>query len=227
MQLRRVVDTDRKQKRPALRHQVRTLIGKVPFEPEITLGACLGTAGNDRDEEHAGANFATDLLIPGVAALQLALIEPHFDASRPQAFRDSAGSFRILRRVAEKDGSLAVPRWRGFTQTRFVRQAYRLGGPIVEREWTMSPEHANGRSSPPTRWVSVAVLLAPARAVFCRSLGSSAAALRFPSHCLDDEVGTAGRISKQRGRPVSSRAQLCEPNGELKPLTRCRYVLRH
>src|SRR5215472_3337108 len=96
MQLRCVVDTDGKQKRPTSRHQVRTLVGEVPFEPEVALRTRLRIPRDDRDEERARANFAANLLIPGVAAAELTLVKPDFNPSSAERLADPLGGLRIL-----------------------------------------------------------------------------------------------------------------------------------
>ena len=44
-----------------------------------------------------------DLLVPSVAATQLALVEPHLDAGFPQRLADALRRLRVSRRIAEKD----------------------------------------------------------------------------------------------------------------------------
>src|SRR5215469_11398649 len=102
MQLRRVVDTDRKEKGPASRHEVGALVGEVPFEPEVALSAGLRTPGDDRDEERTRANLAANRLIPGIAAAQFVLVEPDLDATLTQALGNASRRLGILRGVAEK-----------------------------------------------------------------------------------------------------------------------------
>ena len=78
-----VVDGDRQQERPAGGHQVRAIDGEFPFKPEVTLLALMRVAGNDRNEKRTVLDLPSDGGIPGIAAAQRALVEPHLDAGGP------------------------------------------------------------------------------------------------------------------------------------------------
>ena len=64
---------------------MRAIDGEFPFEPEITLEPLLGMLGNHRHEQGAGLYLLADLLVPGIPAAQLALIEEDLDAGSAQA----------------------------------------------------------------------------------------------------------------------------------------------
>jgi len=79
-----------------LGHVVCTFDGELPFVPKVTLKTLLGMVGNHRNEEGAAVDLVPDLLIPRVAAPQLALIEKGLDAGRTQCLANLLGSLRIL-----------------------------------------------------------------------------------------------------------------------------------
>jgi hypothetical protein len=108
LRLGRVVDANRNQERAASRYELCALIGKMPFEPEISLSARLCVPRDNRNEESTATNLPTNLLIPRIAGLRLTLVEPDFYASRSQGFANSARGFSVFGGVAEKDGAMAV-----------------------------------------------------------------------------------------------------------------------
>ena len=101
---------------------MRSLVGEVPLEPEVSLAASLGVVRNDWDEERAVADLTPDLLVPGIAAAQLTLVEPYLDARGAQARGDTRRGVRVVRGVAEEDGTWAAARGRAAFLPRFVGQ---------------------------------------------------------------------------------------------------------
>jgi hypothetical protein len=90
------VDHHRHEERLLLGHVVRTLHGELPFVPKVTLKPVLGVMGDNRNEEHAVADLAPDLLVPGVATAQLALIEKDLDTACAQRCGDFPSGLGIL-----------------------------------------------------------------------------------------------------------------------------------
>jgi hypothetical protein len=56
----------------------------------------MGVAGDHRNEDSASLNLLADHLIPRIAAPQLALVEPDFDAGGTQRLANSLRRLRIL-----------------------------------------------------------------------------------------------------------------------------------
>ena len=98
-----LVDDDRQQERPALRHKMRTLIREPPLKAEIPFRTQPRRARDNGYEQCAVANFAADFLVPGIAAAKLASIEPDLDARCPECLADTAGRLCILRGIADED----------------------------------------------------------------------------------------------------------------------------
>jgi hypothetical protein len=91
---------------------VGALISQVPLEAEIAFMPRGGIGRNDRNEERALMDLAPDLLIPGIPAAQLTLVEKHFNPGRAKRRAYPLGSLPILGGVAQKGcvfhgGSLA------------------------------------------------------------------------------------------------------------------------
>src|SRR5882762_9375273 len=97
------IQNDRHDECPVATHQVRALLGKVPFQAKVTLSTLLRVPGNDGNEHHAVANLLPNLPVPDIAAAQLTLVEPDFDTRCPECFADTAGSLGILRGIADKN----------------------------------------------------------------------------------------------------------------------------
>ena len=83
--VRRVIDDDRNNEGLRARHEVRTLVGKVPLQPEISLGTRFGVGRDQRKEQRAILDLLADLLIPGIAAAQFATVEPDFEPAARSA----------------------------------------------------------------------------------------------------------------------------------------------
>src|SRR5580658_569078 len=75
------VDDYGHKKRLVIGHAMRARDGEFPFAAEIALESRLGVGRYDRNEEGAISDLAADLLVPGIAAAKLALVEPHLDPS--------------------------------------------------------------------------------------------------------------------------------------------------
>ena len=67
------------------------LIRKVPLEPEVTLMPRRRVRGNDGHKKCTLVELASDLLVPGIPAAQLALIEPDFDTGGAQGLGNPFG----------------------------------------------------------------------------------------------------------------------------------------
>src|SRR5580700_9017255 len=91
-------------------HHVATLIRKIPLETEVALVPRRRVRRDDRHEERAVADLAPDPLIPHLPATQLALVEPHFDASLAQRAADASRCCGILRGVADENAGRATAR---------------------------------------------------------------------------------------------------------------------
>ena len=72
------------------------LIRQVPLKAEIAFMPRGRVGRNDRNKEGAVVDLAPDLLIPGVPAPQLALIEKDLDPGRTQCLANLLGRLRIL-----------------------------------------------------------------------------------------------------------------------------------
>ena len=84
--------------------EVRLFDREFPLEPEISLSALLRVPGNDRNEKRAGIYLFADLLVPGVAAPEFALVKPHLNTIAEQGFCNAVGGGRVLARIAKKYG---------------------------------------------------------------------------------------------------------------------------
>jgi len=87
-------------------HQVSTLVRKMPLQTKVAFSARLSILRNNWNEQRTFADFAAYLSIPRIAASQLALIEPDFDAGSAQGFANFQRRFRVLRRITQKDRAL-------------------------------------------------------------------------------------------------------------------------
>jgi hypothetical protein len=77
-------------------HVVRTFDGEFPFVPKVTLKPLLRVLGNNRDKEDTIVDLVPDLLVPGISAPQLALVEEDLDAGSAQRLSNLSGCLRIL-----------------------------------------------------------------------------------------------------------------------------------
>ena len=59
---------------------MRTINRKLPFQAEIPLDARMRVGGDNWNKEGAVVNLLADLLVPGLSASQLALVEPDLDS---------------------------------------------------------------------------------------------------------------------------------------------------
>jgi len=61
------------------------------------------------------SDLAANLLVPGITAAKLALVEPHFDAGCAQGRAEALCGLMVLRGIAQKDRVIRVghgrPRW--------------------------------------------------------------------------------------------------------------------
>jgi hypothetical protein len=99
-----VVDDDRQQEGLVGIHEVRAINRQLPFKTEVPLTTIVRGVRDYREKQGAGLDLLADRLIPGVPAPQLALVEPDFDARRPEGFADTAGRLRVLRGIADENG---------------------------------------------------------------------------------------------------------------------------
>src|ERR1700721_2547746 len=81
---------------------VAALVGKGPLQAEIALMPRGGIGRNDGNEQRAVVDLTPDLLVPGVPAAQLALVEKHLDARGTQRRANLLGSLCILGGVAQE-----------------------------------------------------------------------------------------------------------------------------
>ena len=94
-----------------------------PFLAEEAFLARLGVGGNQREKQITAVDGVADLLLPVVAGLQVALVEPgHVGADFLQAFEESASRGEIVARIADEEGFLAAgPSWDGGSLIRPLR----------------------------------------------------------------------------------------------------------
>src|ERR1700691_3515634 len=92
---------------------MRAIDRELPFEAEITFGANTRVFRYDRNEQRAGLDLISDRVVPGIAAAQLALVEPHLDARGAQGLTDALGGRGVLGGVAEEYGVI------GFVHSRW------------------------------------------------------------------------------------------------------------
>src|SRR5215469_4503097 len=102
---RRVVNAHRHYERLAPRHEQRALIGKMPLETEVGFRAPCRAMRDHRHEQRAFAQLLPDAVVPGVATLELAAVEPHLDTGRAQRCRDAQRCRVVLGSVAQEDGA--------------------------------------------------------------------------------------------------------------------------
>jgi hypothetical protein len=101
--LPRVIDHKGQQKGLGVRHRMGALGRELPFHPEITLQPSLGVRGNDGHEKGAFPNLPSDLLVPGIASSQFALVKPNLDPFCPERIANAPRVTGILRSVAQKN----------------------------------------------------------------------------------------------------------------------------
>ena len=148
VRLRRAVDDDREQEGLVRRDQVGAIDRQLPLEPEVAFDAIMGIRGDDREEQGAGFDVLANRGVPGVPTAQLALIESHLDVRGTQRSADLLCGSGIFGRIAEKDGSLALPGCGDAIRHRFVPQEVDPGVGFLERsEWTRWYGSANARPS--------------------------------------------------------------------------------
>ena len=99
----RVIDDDRDEEGDAGGHVVGALDGELPFAAEIALEPGLRPGRDDGQEQRALANLPPDLRVPGVAAAEFILVEPHLVPGGAQRLADAPGRRSILARVAQED----------------------------------------------------------------------------------------------------------------------------
>src|SRR6185312_6524350 len=96
------VDDDRHEERLLLRHVMSAFGGKHPLMAKITFESLLGMLGDDGNEQDAVLDLLPDLLVPGIPAPQLALVEKDLDARDTQCLANPSCRLRILRSVADE-----------------------------------------------------------------------------------------------------------------------------
>jgi len=79
-----------------LGHVVCTFDGELPFVSKVTLKTLLGVLGDNRNKEDAVVDLMLDLLVPGIPASQLALIEKDLDTGSAKCLANPLRSLRIL-----------------------------------------------------------------------------------------------------------------------------------
>jgi len=110
---------------------VRALDGELPLQPEVTLAACIGIRGDQRDEQAAVANLPSDQRIPGIASPQLALIELHFDPRGAQSFAQAQRGIGVLGGVAQEHRLARVGHGAPVASARSVIQGLFVSRPIA------------------------------------------------------------------------------------------------
>jgi hypothetical protein len=90
------VDNDRQEERLLLGHVMCTLGCELPFMPKITLEALLSVLRDNRNEQDAVMDLASDLLIPRIPTSQLALIEKDLDAGGAQGLANPLRGLLVL-----------------------------------------------------------------------------------------------------------------------------------
>ena len=98
------IDTHRDDKGLVAGNHLGALVGDRPLEPKVPFRTRCGVSRDDGDKEGAVAYLVADLLVPGVAAAQFTLVEPHLDARGAQRLANAPRCRRILRRVTEEYG---------------------------------------------------------------------------------------------------------------------------
>jgi hypothetical protein len=87
---------------------VHALGRQLPLTPEIALRARLGARGNDGQEQRAIPDLPANILIPGIPAPKLVLIEPDFQTVALEGLGNAPRRGGVLPRVAEEDGALGA-----------------------------------------------------------------------------------------------------------------------
>src|SRR6516165_6027710 len=125
------IKADRQDERAVAGHHVGALVRKIPLKPEVALLPRRCIRRNDGNKERAVADLASDLLIPHVAAAQLALVEPDLDTRTAQRLANAPSRLRVLRGIAQK-----------YSPSRCARLSWRV--PLhPERECLENPAQAN------------------------------------------------------------------------------------
>src|ERR1700728_4051465 len=82
-----------------------TVYGELPFKPEVSLTTSVGVFRDHRHEQGAVLDLPSDRRIPGIAAPQLALVEPDLDSCFAECTGDTFRSRGVLRSVTNKYGT--------------------------------------------------------------------------------------------------------------------------
>lgn len=85
-------------------HIEGSLDSEAPLPSKITLVSGLGLGRHERHEIVAVANLLANLLVPCIAAAELAFVVPYFKSKGRERIPDPSRSMTILRGVTQKNG---------------------------------------------------------------------------------------------------------------------------
>src|SRR5580698_9061468 len=95
-----------------VRHVESAFDREPPFSSEVTFRAGFRLGGNERHEVVAFADLLADLLIPRLAATELALVVPNFETQRAQRIAKGSRGLAIPRGIAQEQGRRRTRGWR-------------------------------------------------------------------------------------------------------------------
>ena len=130
----------RQDKHDVIGHVMGPVDCELPLPPEVALLARVGVGRDNRHEEPAFPDLPADLLVPGVASPQLALVVPDIEAGDGKGVAEGPGSLAVLRRVADENGGLGLSGRHGAEgfraappESRHTRRGRLLKGPVESR----------------------------------------------------------------------------------------------
>jgi hypothetical protein len=93
---RGAINHDWDEKRFLLGHVTDAFDGQPPLATEVPLVPGFGVGGDQRKKQPAVVDLLPDLVIPGLTASQLTLVEPDLHACGAQGLANAVGSLLVL-----------------------------------------------------------------------------------------------------------------------------------
>jgi hypothetical protein len=100
--LRRLIDHHGQQERLVFCHVQHSVHREIPFATEVAFAARISIGGDRWHKERAFLDLLADRGVPGIAAAQLALVEPDFDARFAERWANAASRLCVLRGIADE-----------------------------------------------------------------------------------------------------------------------------
>jgi hypothetical protein len=97
-----VIDDNWNEECSLVGHIAGSVRRQTPFAPEVALIAAFRIDRDHGDEQMAVVYLFSYAAVPGIAASELALVEPDLDPCRPQRCADALSRVRVLGGIAQK-----------------------------------------------------------------------------------------------------------------------------